>query len=420
MVAVIHFSKGFNRVLNYNEQKVSEQVAVCLDAVNYPKNVADLSLNQKLKRLQNQAALNERTTVNSVHISLNFDPSEQLSDNKLNEIAGVYMEKIGFGEQPYLLYRHDDAGHPHVHIVTTNIKADGKRIELHNLGKNQSEKARKEIEITYGLLKAEDAKQREKYELNPVSAAKVRYGKSATKRAITTVLNKVLKEYKYTSLPELNAVLKQYNICADRGSTNSRIYQHNGLTYRILDEKGNKVGVPIKASDFYNKPTLKYLEERYKINEPLRQPHLKRIKYLIDLSLAMYEKPTLDKIVQALSKEGINVIIRQNENGVIYGLTYVDHQTKCVFNGSDLGKQYSAKAIQERCAANASENSNNNFKITDKINKNDQPSNVPGATSKSLDASISDALLQQEFTGDLLPFDLKRKKKKRKRLSSNQ
>src|SRR5665213_912496 len=185
-----------------------------------------------------QAELNERTTVNCVHISLNFDPSEQFVDDKLKEIAAVYMQKIGFGEQPYLLYRHDDAGHPHMHIVTTNIKENGRRIELHNLGKIQSEKARKEIELAYGLLKPEDSKQRQAYELNPINVQKVQYGKSATKRAIANVLNKILKEYKFTSLPELNAVLQQYNIAADRGSSNSRIYQNHGLTYRILDANG--------------------------------------------------------------------------------------------------------------------------------------------------------------------------------------
>lgn len=273
--------------------KVTEQVAVCLEAENYPKSAADLTFNQKLKRLENQAALNDRAQVNCVHISLNFDPSEQFSEDKLKEIAAVYMQKIGFGDQPWLLYRHDDAGHPHVHIVTTNIKEDGKRIELHNLGKIQSEKARKEIELTYGLLRPEDSKQGRQYELKPINAQKVQYGKTATKRAITNVLNKILKEYKYASLPELNAILRQYNVIADRGSADSRIYKHNGLTYNILDAAGNKVGVPVKASDCYNKPTLKFLEERFKINEPLKQPHAKRIKYLIDLSLASDKRPTL-------------------------------------------------------------------------------------------------------------------------------
>src|SRR6478672_1617327 len=114
MVAVIHASSSLRSAMNYNEQKVKEQAATCLAAGHYPKDVEDLSFNQKLNRLQNQADLNIKTKVNSVHISLNFDPSEKLSQDKLKEIADTYLQKIGFANQPYLLYQHHDAGHPHV------------------------------------------------------------------------------------------------------------------------------------------------------------------------------------------------------------------------------------------------------------------------------------------------------------------
>jgi len=91
---------------------------------------------------------NARAKTNCVHISLNFDVSEKLNKNKLNEIAADYMDKIGFGDQPYLVYQHNDAAHPHLHIVTTNIREDGKRISIHNLGKNQSETQERKLKIS--------------------------------------------------------------------------------------------------------------------------------------------------------------------------------------------------------------------------------------------------------------------------------
>ncbi len=282
MVAVIYASSSLNNALNYNEQKVKQGQAECLMAVNYPKDLEQLNFYQKLNRLTNQASLNQRAKVNSVHLSLNFDTSEKLPAAVLREIASVYMGKIGFGKQPYLVYEHRDAGHPHLHIVTTNIQADGKRIELHNLGRNQSEKARKEIEISFGLVQADSKKMKQAYDLKPVNAQKIQYGKSETRRAITNVLDAVLNNYKYTSLHELNAVLKLYNVTADRGSEDSRTYQKNGLVYRILDSDGNKIGVPIKASLIYNKPTLKYIESKFQQNESARQPHKQRIKNAID------------------------------------------------------------------------------------------------------------------------------------------
>src|ERR1700712_1515328 len=99
MVAVIHSGGSIRRALNYNEQKVKEQMATCLAAVNYPKDVEQLTFDQKLMRLENQADLNIKTKVNSVHISLNFDPSERLPADRLREISETYLNKIGFENQ---------------------------------------------------------------------------------------------------------------------------------------------------------------------------------------------------------------------------------------------------------------------------------------------------------------------------------
>ncbi len=419
MVAVIHTSSSLRNALNYNEQKVKEQVAICLAAVHYPKDVQDLTFYQKLNRLQNQADLNIKTKVNSVHISLNFDPSEKLSEEKLKEISDTYLQKIGFANQPYLLYQHNDSGHPHVHIVTTNIKADGRRIELHNLGKIQSEKARKEIENDYGLVKAENMKAKP-YELKSAYTQKVQYGRSDSRRAIANVLDGVLNTYKYTSLAELNAILQQYNVLADRGSEGSRVHQNQGLFYRILDQNGNTIGVPIKASSFHNKPTLKYLEEKFVPNEAARQAHKSRVKNAIDLALMKVQNRHLETFVRALEKEGINTVLRQNKEGVFYGLTYVDHLTKCVFNGSDLGKQYSAKGIQERCNQNDQSEHIEALQNQHPTKQQGQQNNFPTKeqtsltdllTRSNIDKAVDD-LIQPTQGGNYVPHQFKKRKKK--------
>jgi hypothetical protein len=122
------------------------------------------------------------------------------------------------------------------------------------------------------------------------------------------------------------------------------------LVYRILDKNGNPTGVPIKASLFYNKPTLKNIESKFASNERDRQTHKGRVRNSIDLALLTKSNTSFEALVVALEKDGIYTLLRQNKEGVIFGLTYVDHKTKCVFNGSDLGKQYSAKGILERCS----------------------------------------------------------------------
>ena len=421
MVARINTSKSIAKALNYNEQKLKEGKAEILTASGFIKDADKLSFYDKLNHFERLISLNDRTVTNTLHVSLNFDPSEQLSNEKLTAIADRYMEKIGFKDQPYLVYRHHDAGHPHIHIVSTNIQSDGKRISMHNMGRNQSEKARKEIETAFGLVKAESKKLQDVLKLVPVNAQKVVYGKSVTKRAIANVLMNVLEKYNYTSLPELNAVLKQYNVTAEAGQPGSRMEKLNGLAYRVLDEDGNKVGAPIKASAFYMKPTLKYLEEKFVKNQAQRAPYKKKLQ--ASLNWVLNKPPaSLDKFIKAVEKENISVVLRTGKEGVIYGITYVDHKYKAVFNGSDLGKQYSAKAILELCGrqqtaspAKALTKAAKEKEITAQESKKEaaHTSQTGNAAGK-----LPDIIPAASATVDYVPYDLKkRKRKKRKRIS---
>src|SRR5665647_1328562 len=231
MVAKITVPKSIEAALNYNEKKVQKGAAECLHAANYLTDAKNMNFHQKLNGFEMLNNLNGRATTKTLHVSLNFAPSEKLSNSRLIEVANVYMEKIGFGEQPFLVYKHEDAGHPHIHIVSTTIKEDGSRINTHNIGRNQSEKARREIEQIYGLVKAERQQQIMKPGIKPVDASKVIYGKSETKRSISNVVGSVFSQYRFTSLPEFNAALKQFNVIADRGKEEGRIYKHRGLVY---------------------------------------------------------------------------------------------------------------------------------------------------------------------------------------------
>lgn len=422
MVIKITSPHSLQRALNYNEKKCQKDQAKCIDAGNYLLKPELMNFNQKMERMQDLIARNERTKkTNTLHISLNFDPSEKYDTAKLNQIARTYMDKIGFGGQPYLVYQHTDAGHPHIHIVTTNIKADGKRIDTYNIGRNQSEKARKEIEKEFGLVRAEGRKSIQRKESGQENPQKVQYGKSETRRAITNVLDTVINHFKYTSLAELNAILKQYNVVADRGKEDGIIYKFGGLLYKLLDEKGNKVGVPIKASLIYSKPTLKNLEKKFSENEELRQPDKKKLRIAIDWVLA--KKTTdLKDFVAALQKEKIHSVLQENKEGLIYGITFIDYRTKSVFNGSDLGKQYSIAGIQQKL--NDPPKNEGAVLREQSTNTQERLPQIPQSASKEQDfekqkdkESLLKDLVDPEKPFNRLPPELlKKKKKKRKNL----
>ncbi len=412
MVVKITHGKNIRGVLNYNENKVETTEASLLMAVGFARTPERLSFKDKLERFEMLTRQNLMTRTNAMHIMLNFSRQDRLDDNLLKSIALDYMDSIGFGGQPFLVYQHFDAAHPHLHIATVNIAYGGQRIETHNIGKNQSEKARKELEIRYGLIKAEAQAKETAYTLQPVNLEKAIYGKAPTKAAISAIVREVVDTYKFTSLPEFNAALKQFNVLAYRGAEGTMMYAKGGLVYGILNEQGEPVGIPIKASSIYSSQTLKNLERRYAPNESSRKPYGQRLKHLLDKAIAT-AKDTADLKAQ-LQKQGIRILFRENVQGNVYGVTFIDNATRVVFNGSDLGKAYSAKAFLERLPYGAT------------TQKEQQEIILPGTTIKSTPGNqksypahdqpvierLIDTLLSTRH-GEYAPDPFRRKKKKK-------
>jgi hypothetical protein len=418
MVAKITTPSTISRALNYNEKKVQRGVANCLFAGNFLKDAGAMNFYEKLGRFKSLIELNTRAKTNSLHISLNFHPSEVLNRENMVQIATSYMEKIGFGSQPYLVYEHRDAGHPHLHIVTTSIRENGSRIVTQNIGKNESKKARKDIEEAFGLMRASSVISQGLKAPGEDIVQKIRYGKTDSIRSISSVLNKVFNHYNFTSLPELNTILKLYNLRADRGSENSRTFKNGGLTYRILDEAGNLVGVPIKASSIYFKPTLKYLEPRFKAGEEARVAHKQKLKTAIDF--ALHKRPVnLFALASLLKEEKVSVDLRTNAEGFIYGITFIDHRTGCVFNGSDLGKGYSAAGIQQRITTSqaVSESKGNLLQKRRHAQKPNRNNQLPADAEKTVPNQLLNDLLKSEREDIRMPYELRKKKKKNRGLN---
>lgn len=338
-------------MLHYNENKVSGGEARLILASGFAGDIDKMDFQQKLQRFQHLTELKPNVKTNAVHISLNFHSSENLDTLKLQQIAAVYMERIGFGDQPFLVYRHDDAAHQHLHITTTNITAQSERIDLHDIGKLRSEPARKELEMEFNLIQAESKIAKQEAGIKSADLAQAEYGKLPMKRTMSNVLTAVTRDYKFTSLAEYNAVLKCFNVVALRGGEHTAMFEKKGLMFSLLDKNGKQVGVPIKASAFYAKPTLRNLEKKFEQNNLKRKVHKEDLKRRIDLVMKKSEGITMHTFEAELKKQGLDVSFRQNDSGLVYGVTFIDHRNKVVFNGSDLGKAYSAQSITSRFSA---------------------------------------------------------------------
>ena len=415
MVARITMGKSIRGMLYYNENKVNDREAQLILASGFAGEIDNLNIYQKLRRFQHLTQMRPSVKTNAVHISLNFHSSEKLANTQLQQIAGSYMEKIGFGDQPFLVYRHDDAAHLHLHIVTTNITAQRQRIYTHDIGRTLSEPARKAIEQEFNLVKAESKLFQREAWIKAADPEKAQYGQKPTKRAITNVLTAVNRDYQFTSLAEYNAILKFFNVVALRGGEHTDMFQNRGLMYSLLNAKGEAVGVPIKASAFYTKPTLRNLEEKFEQGREKRKAHKNELKQSIDQVLARYSSITKANFIKELKSNGIDVVFRQNEQGFTFGITFIDHHNKVVFNGSDLGKAYSAKAITERFAGeNKAAKPEKEPPLRPARRRENPPQQIPATNylkapplTNFLEAAL--AKTQPDYTG------IPRKKKKRKK-----
>lgn len=278
-----------------------------------------------------------RTKKPVLHISLNPHPDDKLTDQDFEILAREYLEKLGFGEQPYIIYKHEDIDRHHIHIVTVNVNEQGKRLNQDFLFR-RSKKITTEMEEKYNLHKA----QREK--ITPDMPIKKVDPSGDIKRQVANTVKMVGMRYKFQTLGEYNAVLSLYNVRCEQtdGKVNGREY--HGLVYFATDDEGKVIANPFKASRLGKFASRTAVEGRFE-----------RTREKIDVSPT--KNIVADVLDRATDKEdftaklkncGIDVVFRYTDEGRIYGVTFIDHNTMTVLNGSRLGKQFSANALNER------------------------------------------------------------------------
>ncbi|UII20811.1 relaxase/mobilization nuclease domain-containing protein [Fulvivirga ligni] len=321
--------KNVKGVIHYHESKISSGSAVCIEASGFLRDVALLTTEDKIKRLENRNLLNRRAKTNTMHISLNFDPSESFTDHQLVSISKEYMKGIGFEEQPYLLYKHIDAAHPHVHLVSTIIKADGTRIATHQLAKKISEPVRKDIERKFHLVAASHGKRQLKGILMPG------YGASPTKHMIDETVGIIMNTYLYNSFNSFQILLKIYGVVA------MPVHQNLGLLYSLCDSDGKPRGVPIKASALKCHATFKKIRQLCNRNISKQDVYKSNLINKIEAARLHFKQGW----AKSLEDSKVLVVWHKSSEGQIYGVSFIDHEQRVVFKGSDLGKMYSASSL---------------------------------------------------------------------------
>ena len=349
MVAKISIGSSLYGALSYNGEKMNRDEGRVLGAnkIILPAD-GHIDIARMVENFNLFMPKTGRTKKPVLHISLNPHPDDKLTEQQYEILAREYLDKLGFGEQPFIIYKHMDIDRHHIHIVTVNVNEQGKRLNQDFLFR-RSKKITTELEEKYNLHKA----QREK--ISPDMPIRKIDSSGDIKHQVANTVKIVGMRYKFQSIGEYNAILSFYNVRCEPtdGKVNGREY--HGLVYFASDDSGKTIATPFKASRLGKFASRTAIDGRFE-----------RAKEKIDVAptkrkVADVIAHSTDKadFISKLKQRNIDVVLRYTEEGRIYGVTFIDHNTMTVLNGSRLGKEFSANAINERFSnpANAPINS---------------------------------------------------------------
>ena len=395
MVAKITIGSSLFGAIRYNAEKVNQGKGQLLDT-NKVFNNGDCKVNvsQVLKDFEERMPKQMRTEKPVIHISLNPHPDDKLTDGELTQMAHEYMQRMGYGDQPYIIVKHEDIDRPHLHIVSVRVDEQGRRINC-DFTKRRSLAILRDFEQRYNLHKGN--KQEKNRQANAIPPVNLSGGD--IKKQVGNTVKAVFHDYQFQTIGELRALLSLYNLTIEEVRGNARGEDYNGLVYSVIDADGNKVGNPFKSSLFGKSVGYEALQKKAAFSKNnikeknLTEPTRKALEYVLKQT---YDK---DESVKMLKEKGIDCVFRYTDEGRLYGATFIDHRSHCVLNGSRMGKVFSANALDQHFHTSPEEQTP--FKGQEEQQEHTNTGGTPAHDEQQL---LLDELTQYESKGSSIFF----------------
>ena len=345
MVANIRSGSSPGGALRYNKEKVDKDEAEVLlwqKMLEPYDKCGRLDIDACMESFMPYLEANRRTTNTVFHASLNPSPEDRLTDEQLREIAQEYMQKMGYGDQPYIVFKHKDIDREHLHIVSLRVDEQGRKLP-HDFEARRSMEILRDLERKYGLhpsIKGQEQTDRE-------GLRKVNYPDGNVKRQVSSVVRACLRNYRCSSYGEFRTLLELFNISVEErtGTIDGRNYA--GIVYGALTDDGYGIGTPFKSSRIGKDVGYKALQKYYATSKDRQKEKGSLDSLRQTVKDAMSPHNTRDEFRQLLKADGIDAVFRMNPIGRIYGVTFIDHNTGIVANGSVLGKEFSANVFND-------------------------------------------------------------------------
>lgn len=345
MVANIRSGTTPGGALYYNKEKADRDEAEVLlwqKMLEPYDKYGRLDIDACMESFMPYLEANRGTTNTVFHVSLNPSPEDRLTDEQLREIAHEYMERMGYGDQPYIVFKHKDIDREHLHVVSLRVDMEGRKIrDSHE--RERSMVALRALEQKYGLHPAVKGQE----QADKVGLHKVNYKEGNVKQQISSVVRTCLNRYKCSSYGEFRTLLELFNVSVEEHTGTIEGRNYAGIVYGAMTDDGYGTGTPFKSSKIGKDVGYKALQTYYaKSKERLKEPgaldHLCRT-----VKDAMSPHNTRDEFRQLLKADGIDTVFRINPVGRIYGVTFIDHNDGIVASGSVLGKEFSANVFNK-------------------------------------------------------------------------
>ena len=341
MIAKISSSANLAGALGYNFKKVDAGGASVLLAEGlYEPPGAAYTLLEVLSDMQALIPSKCRTKNLVFHCSLNPHPKEKLSDENLIQIAQEYMQALGYGSQPYIVFKHNDIEREHIHIVSLRVNSAGEKIN-DKFENRRSKRITDLLERKYGLIPSTPTKEQR----TNAPASQEHLPLDNIRSEIAQTLRGVLTHYHFCSLGEFKAILGAYQLTAEEVKNTYRGREYNGLVYAPTDEAGNKLCPPLPASKIGRGVGYAAVQHKMKQSKQSIKPFIAGVRQRV-LAVMRTSPRSEEELLDRLEKSELRCIIRKSEGGRIYGITFIDDNLGIALNGSRLGKGYAAKQFE--------------------------------------------------------------------------
>lgn len=309
MVANIRSGSSPEGALYYNKEKVDKNEAEVLlwqKMLEPFDKYGRMDVDACMESFRPYLEANRRTTNTVFHASLNPSPEDKLTDGQLRDIAQEYMERMGYGNQPYIVFKHKGISREHLHIVSLRVDEQGRKInDSHEYDRSMS--VLRELERKYDLhlsIKGEEL-------ADKVRLHKVNYREGNVKQQISFVVRSCLRNYKCSSYGEFRTLLERFNVSVEErtGIVDGRNYA--GVIYGALTDDGYGTGTPFKSSKIgkdvgYNALQKYYGKSKAALKEEGALDCLRQT-----VRDAMSPRNTRDEFRQMLKADGIDTIFRR-------------------------------------------------------------------------------------------------------------